>query len=66
MKPRHVEVLHVKGNPHDRRLNQIGLTIKGTWSRRKVRTDEDGDWYILLDGLKWYLDDPDTNWVWVD
>ena len=66
MKPRHVEVLHVKGNPHDRRLNQIGLTLNGTWSRRKVRTDEDGDWYILLDGLKWYLDDPDMNWYWVD
>lgn len=66
MKPRHVEIQHLNGNPHDSRLFHVGRTCKGTWSKRTVHADEDGDWYVLLDGIKWYLDDPCTNWVWVD
>ena len=66
MKSRHVEIQHLNGNPHDSRLFHVGRTCKGTWSKRVVRADEDGDLYVLLDGIKWYLDDPDTNWIWVD
>lgn len=64
--PKHVMVHHINGNPHDHRLYHIGLTCKGRWDRRKVHHDEDGDAYILLDNVRWYLDDPDTNWRWED
>lgn len=58
----HVFIHNINGNPHDARLYGIGYNCKGRWDRRKVRRDD--HWcYVLLDGIKWYLDDPDTNWT---
>lgn len=63
--PKHVEIHHINGNPHDRRLYQIGLTVKGRWDKRAVHKD-DHYYYVLLNGVKWYLDDPDTVWIFID
>lgn len=59
---KHVMVYHINGNPHDRRLYQIGLTCKGRWDVRRVREDDHG-YYVVLGGVRWYLDDPDTAWI---